>query len=74
MDGDKEARDRPGAAGEAGTSPEGAEPCGGPRFSSEGPVYESLQLFGGHKQVVIGHNGCRYVLRITRQGKLVLNK
>jgi hemin uptake protein HemP len=31
-------------------------------------------LFGRHRQVVIGHNGCRYVLRITRHGKLILNK
>jgi hemin uptake protein HemP len=29
---------------------------------------------GATGQVVIGHNGCRYVLRITRHGKLILNK
>ena len=31
-------------------------------------------LFGRHRELVIGHNGCRYVLRITRHGKLILNK
>jgi hemin uptake protein HemP len=39
----------------------------------DAPV-EASTLFGGHRQVVIGHNGCRYVLRITRHGKLILNK
>ena len=38
------------------------------------PVLDSSQLFGGHRQIVIGHNGCRYVLRITKHGKLILNK
>ena len=38
------------------------------------PVVEASTLFGSHRQVVIGHNGCRYVLRITRHGKLILNK
>ncbi|MGV1013634.1 MAG: hemin uptake protein HemP [Methyloceanibacter sp.] len=37
-------------------------------------MLESTDLFGSHKQVVIGHNGRRYVLRITRYGKLILNK
>jgi hemin uptake protein HemP len=37
-------------------------------------VVEASTLFGSHRQVVIGHNGCRYVLRITRHGKLILNK
>ena len=36
----------------------------------DAPVVEASTLFGGHRQVVIGHNGCRYVLRITRHGKL----
>jgi hemin uptake protein HemP len=38
------------------------------------PVLDSSELFGSHRQVVIGHNGCRYVLRITKHGKLILNK
>ena len=41
---------------------------------ADAPVVEASTLFGGHRQVVIGHNGCRYVLRITRHGKLILNK
>jgi hemin uptake protein HemP len=40
----------------------------------DAPVVEASTLFGPHRQVVIGHNGCRYVLRITRHGKLILNK
>jgi hemin uptake protein HemP len=40
----------------------------------DAPVVEASTLFGRHRQVVIGHNGCRYVLRITRHGKLILNK
>lgn len=43
--------------------------------SPDAPVVEASTLFGRHRQVVIGHNGCcRYVLRITRHGKLILNK
>ena len=42
--------------------------------TSDVPVVEASTLFGSHRQVVIGHNGCRYVLRITRHGKLILNK
>lgn len=41
---------------------------------ADAPVVEAATLFGRHRQVVIGHNGCRYVLRITRHGKLILNK
>ena len=40
----------------------------------DAPMVEASTLFGSHRQVVIGHNGCRYVLRITRHGKLILNK
>jgi hemin uptake protein HemP len=40
----------------------------------DAPVVEAATLFGRHRQVVIGHNGCRYMLRITRHGKLILNK
>jgi hemin uptake protein HemP len=35
---------------------------------------ESGTLFRGAREVVIRHNRDRYVLRITRQGKLILNK
>jgi hemin uptake protein HemP len=40
----------------------------------DAPVVDASTLFGRHRQVVIGHNGWRYVLRITRHGKLILNK
>jgi hemin uptake protein HemP len=40
----------------------------------DAPVLETASLFGDRRQVVIGHNSCRYVLRITRHGKLILNK
>ena len=43
------------------------------RVASDVPVVEASTLFGSHRQVVIGH-GCRYALRITRHGKLILNK
>jgi hemin uptake protein HemP len=45
-----------------------------PGALEDAPMVEAAQLFGGHRQVVIGHNGCRYVLRITKHGKLILNK
>jgi len=35
---------------------------------------DSNDLFKGRKEIVIRHNQDRYVLRITRQGKLILNK
>jgi hemin uptake protein HemP len=43
------------------------------RIAPDVPVVEASTLFGSHRQVVIGH-GCRYALRITRHGKLILNK
>ncbi|TCT10624.1 hemin uptake protein HemP [Tepidamorphus gemmatus] len=35
---------------------------------------DSAELFRGAREVVIVHNRERYILRITRQGKLILNK
>lgn len=46
----------------------------GETLAADCPVIDSAQLFGSHKQLVIGHNGARYVLKITRYGKLILNK
>jgi hemin uptake protein HemP len=37
-------------------------------------VVESSQLFEGHTEIAIRHAGETYRLRITRQGKLILNK
>lgn len=32
------------------------------------------RLFQGHQEILIGHNGDTYRLRITRNGKLILTK
>ncbi|WP_413043889.1 hemin uptake protein HemP [Pseudomonas sp. YJ42] len=34
----------------------------------------SDQLLGGLREMVIVHDGCEYVLRLTRQNKLILTK
>jgi len=57
---------------EAAAAPNSANAIAG--IPPDAPVVEAATLFGRHRQVVIGHNGCRYVLRITRHGKLILNK
>ena len=38
------------------------------------PVFATEQLFGPSNEIAIVHQGQTYRLRITRQGKLVLNK
>lgn len=43
-------------------------------LSSGQPVFTTEQLFGGSNEIAILHQGLTYRLRITRQGKLVLNK
>lgn len=58
------AREGDGLAGDA--APEEAGP--------DQPELDSQLLFRGSRQLVIVHNQERYVLRITRQGKLILNK
>ena len=40
----------------------------------ETPVIESSKLFHGSTEIGIAHEGALYRLKITRQGKLVLNK
>lgn len=37
-------------------------------------VLASQSLLGTHRQVQIDHQGERYVLRVTRHGKLILTK
>ena len=37
-------------------------------------VIESWALFGQRKEVAIEHDGAIYRLKITKQGKLILNK
>lgn len=39
-----------------------------------GTVYASETLFRGTREIAIRHEGEFYRLRITRQGKLILNK
>ncbi len=39
-----------------------------------GPVLRAAELFGDRREVWIEHNGERYRLRITRRGKLILQK
>ena len=48
--------------------------------TSESPLepqlqtYGSRELFNGSREVAIEHGGSLYRLKITRQGKLILNK
>jgi hemin uptake protein HemP len=44
------------------------------KMTPQTPVIESSSLFAGMKQVLISHAGEVYRLRITRNGKLILNK
>ena len=37
-------------------------------------IIESRVLFGKRKEVAIEHDGAIYRLKITKQGKLILNK
>ena len=37
-------------------------------------ILESRALFGDRKEIGIEHDGAVYRLKITRQGKLILNK
>lgn len=37
-------------------------------------VYESPQLFGSNNEIQISHEGKLYRIRITRNGKLIMNK
>ena len=36
--------------------------------------FESSQLFGDNNEIMIRHDGSVYRLRITRNGKLIMNK
>jgi hemin uptake protein HemP len=38
------------------------------------PQYISEQLFQGHRELLILHGGETYRLKVTRNGKLILNK
>ncbi|MBI3823564.1 MAG: hemin uptake protein HemP [Planctomycetes bacterium] len=41
---------------------------------NEPKVISARTLFGGQREICIEHEGQRYVLRITRRGKLLLQK
>jgi hemin uptake protein HemP len=41
---------------------------------ADGPVLRTEELFGERREVWIDHHGERYRLRITRRGKLILQK
>lgn len=43
-------------------------------FAPQIPVFDSKQLFGASSEIGIVHEGSFYRLKITRQGKLILNK
>lgn len=38
------------------------------------PIVASADLFEGGREILIAHAGTYYRLKITRQGKLILNK
>jgi hemin uptake protein HemP len=42
--------------------------------SGNQPSFTTEELFGSATEIGIAHQGLTYRLRITRQGKLVLNK
>jgi hemin uptake protein HemP len=37
-------------------------------------MIESRELFGSENEILISHDGAIYRMKITRQGKLILNK
>ncbi|MDR3428380.1 MULTISPECIES: hemin uptake protein HemP [Silvimonas] len=45
-----------------------------PTAVAQPPVVDSRKLLQTGQAVVIEHNGVRYTLRETRQGKLILTK
>jgi len=44
------------------------------QFEKVPPTISSDELFEGRTEVLINHAGSQYRLKITRQGKLILNK
>jgi len=42
--------------------------------ASSWPYVDSQQILRGHNTVEIGHAGQRYLLRVTRENKLILTK
>ena len=48
--------------------------CGGNRLLHRTGVIESSELFAERNEVEIRHEGQVYRLRVTKNGKLILNK
>lgn len=44
------------------------------RRPTDSPVIDSAELFADRKEIHIRHGGELYRLRLTRNGKLILNK
>jgi hemin uptake protein HemP len=63
-DGDVENDTQDKATAEAGRSPP----------AEDLPEYDTGALFAGRREIVIHHAGAAYRMKITRQGKLILNK
>ncbi len=45
-----------------------------PAAAPEMRVIDAAELFAGGKEIAILHEGALYRMKITRQGKLILNK
>lgn len=54
--------------------PESAEFSGQEKEMGETPRWRSEELFRGQREITIEHSGTVYRLRITKAGKLILNK
>ena len=54
---------------DSGNDAESEHPCSVPPL-----VFDSDSLFQGRNEIMIQHHGDIYRLRITRNGKLILNK
>ena len=54
--------------------PEGTLQHAAPPSAATVPFYDSAVLFGGRREIVIRHGEADYRMKITRQGKLILNK
>lgn len=51
-----------------------AEPSSERPLGDAERIVRADQLFAGRKEICIEHDGVRYRLRITRRGKLILQK
>ncbi|MEI2300678.1 hemin uptake protein HemP [Ensifer sp. MJa1] len=52
-----------------------ARPSELPTLAGRGQrIIESRELFGSENEILISHDGAIYRMKITRQGKLILNK